>query len=168
MAIKVFISHKKCDSAIAEQIAKELESKKIDVYLDTLDNTTTSCRGSKELTEYLKSKISDSSDILVVMSDATKKSWWVPFEIGIASDQNKPIVTYLQNEVDLPEYLDYWPRLRFLSDINIYRAQINYRNRKTMITESRNFSDKRSSISNTQGSIDEFYKDLKNALNTNH
>ena len=165
MKIKVFISHKECDTNIAEQIAEELKQREVEAYLDTLDRAIDCNKGSEKLTNYLKLKISECSDILVVMSDQTRKSWWVPFEIGIAADQDKPIVTYLQNNVVLPEYLDYWPRLRFLKDIKSYTVQIHARNRKILIEESRNFSDKRSSFSIKNSSyIDDFYTNLKKAL----
>ncbi len=157
--MKIFISHKKCDSKIALQIAKEFQSRNIDIYLDALDETINISQGSKELTNHLKSEIESSSDILVVMSDQTRLSWWVPFEIGMAADQNMPIVTYLHNDVHLPEYLDYWPRLSYLTDIDIYINHIKKRIfRESIKKESVNFSRKNSILDN-------FYADLKENLN---
>lgn len=116
--MKVFISHQKKDSEIASQIYSRLRMYNIEAYLDTFDDSFTT--NSKALTEHLKEIVRCSSDILVVMSENTKTSWWVPFEIGIAANQNLPTVTYLQNYVTLPEYLDYWPRLKSLDDITKY------------------------------------------------
>lgn len=103
--MKVFISHQQNDSEIATQIYNKLRLHNVEAYLDVFDNALVS--NSQALTEHLKSIVRKSSDILVVMSDRTKSSWWVPFEIGIAANQDLPTVTYLQDYVTLPEYLDY-------------------------------------------------------------
>ena len=38
----------------------------------------------------------ESSDLLAVVSDVTEKSWWVPFEIGMAAHVNLPMVSFLK------------------------------------------------------------------------
>ena len=56
------------------------------------------------------------------MSETTKLSWWVPFEIGMSAQIDMPTASFLKSEVDLPSYLSYWPRLRTISDIDKYVA----------------------------------------------
>lgn len=156
--MKVFISHQKKDSEIASQIYSRLRMYNIDAYLDTFDESLTA--NSKALTEHLKEIVRRSSDILVVMSENTKSSWWVPFEIGIAANQDLPTVTYLQNNVTLPEYLDYWPRLKSIEDIAKY---VKIRNER--LEETRKSLD--SSIemfSMRETSTNDFYKRLKAVL----
>ena len=54
------------------------------------------------------------------MSEATKNSWWVPFEIGMAAQGDMPTASYLTSSVKLPDYLEYWPRLKSTSDVATY------------------------------------------------
>ena len=130
----------------------------VDAYLDVFDNALVS--DSKLLTEHLKDLVRNSSDILVVMSESTRMSWLVPFEIGIAANQDLPTVTYLQNYVSLPEYLDYWPRLKSMEDIPKYVKARNERMqevRKTLDSSVEMFSRRLSST-------EQFYNKLKAVL----
>lgn len=116
--IKVFISHKKEDSYVAGKIADELKALNIPYYLDTLDVNVT--KSGKELTDHIKRNLNDCTDIIVVMSEATKHSQWVPFEVGMSAQNDMPTATFLQEMVALPEFLTYWPRLKQPSDIRKY------------------------------------------------
>lgn len=118
--MKVFISHKKEDSGLALAIQSAFSKNGVTSYLDVLDSSITS--GGKELTEHIKSNLNTCSDIIVVMSDATKYSWWVPFEIGMSAQVDMPTASFLKSEVVLPSYLSYWPRLKTISDIDKYVA----------------------------------------------
>lgn len=127
--IKVFISHKKEDSAYALLVKRAFDDLSVESYLDLLDDSVNG--GGKALTDHIKSNLNDCTDIIVVMSEATKRSWWVPFEIGMAAQTNMPTASYLTSSVSLPEYLDYWPRLKSISDIAKYvhvrkRIALNY------------------------------------------
>lgn len=118
--IKVFISHQKEDSCIANRIANELNAMEIPYYLDLLDFTVT--RNGKELTDHIKRNLNNCTDIIVIMSDATRYSQWVPFEVGMSAQNDMPTATFLQENVSLPEFLYYWPRLKQSSDIRKYIA----------------------------------------------
>ena len=107
--MNVFISHQQKDSVLAKIIYNELRRKNVDAYLDVLDNLHE--KNGEYLTNHLKEIMASSSDILVVMTENTKDSWWVPFEIGMAAERNLRTVTFLNSYLMLPEYLDYWPRL---------------------------------------------------------
>ena len=54
------------------------------------------------------------------MSRLTLASQWVPFEVGIAAQRDLPTATFLRSDVPLPEFLEYWPRLKYSSDIKKY------------------------------------------------
>lgn len=130
--MKVFISHKQEDAHIAAEISKELSRLNVGFYLDVLDDIT---ENGKALTEHIKSNLNSCSDIIVVMSYNTYKSQWVPFEVGMAAQQDMPTATYLENNVKLPDFLEYWPRLKNLIDIKKYvetKKQIDdyYNNRR--------------------------------------
>ena len=118
--MKVFISHKKEDSGLALTIQSAFSKNGVTSYLDLLDSSITS--DGKELTEHIKNSLNTCSDIIVVMSDATKHSWWVPFEIGMSAQVDMPTASFLKSEVVLPSYLSYWPRLKTISDIDKYVA----------------------------------------------
>lgn len=116
--MKVFISHKKEDSAIAVNIQKAFLKNGVDSYLDVLDGSIS--RGGKELTDHIKNNLNQCTDIIVVMSSVTKLSWWVPFEIGMSAQIDMPTASFLDSQVELPSYLSYWPRLKTISDIDKY------------------------------------------------
>lgn len=116
--IKIFISHKNEDSLVANSIANELKVMNIPYYLDVLDFKVT--RSGKELTDHIKKNLNDCTDIIVVMSESTKYSQWVPFEVGMSAQNDMPTATFLQGNVKLPDFLEYWPRLKQPSDIKKY------------------------------------------------
>lgn len=116
--MKVFISHQQKDAVAARMVYDVLRKNGVDAYLDLLDSGLMS--NGQRLTEHIMSKISESTDLIAVVSDNTKESWWVPFEIGVATDKPRPIATYICGWVSLPEYLDFWPQLRKPSDIVTY------------------------------------------------
>ena len=122
--MKVFISHKREDSKLALTIQNEFTRYGVSSYLDILDSSITA--GGKELTEHIKESLNSCTDIIVVISEATKNSWWVPFEVGMSAQVDMPTVSFLSSEVALPSYLSYWPRLKTVSDIRKYIAVRRY------------------------------------------
>lgn len=118
--MKVFISHKREDAQMAALIEHQLKANYVETYLDILEPVV--FNDGKALTEHIKSSLNSCTDILVVMSNVTRLSQWVPFEIGMAAQVDLPTVTYLTENVQLPDYLTYWPCLRELADIGKYVA----------------------------------------------
>lgn len=116
--MKFFISHKKEDESTALLIAQELSNLRIPYYLDALDNSI--IRNGKELTDHIKSKLNDCTEMIVIISGLTRFSQWVPFEVGMAAQNDFPTATFLQEDVELPAFLEYWPRLKKTSDIAKY------------------------------------------------
>lgn len=60
------------------------------------------------------------SDIIVVISEKTKKSAWVYFEVGIAAHAQKATSTYMIDGTQLPEFLEYWSTLKNSNDLRAY------------------------------------------------
>lgn len=116
--MKIFISHKQEDSFTANQIANELEICNVDYYLDVLD--TSVILNSRQLTNHIRSSLNECTDIIVVMSSVTSLSQWVPFEVGMAAQVSMPTVTFLKENVSLPEFLADWPCLKKVTDIQKY------------------------------------------------
>jgi hypothetical protein len=44
----------------------------------------------------------------------------VPWEIGVATEKERYLSSYIYGEVDVPEYLGKWPYLRNRNDLDIY------------------------------------------------
>ena len=58
---------------------------------------------------------------MAIVSGVTRLSWWVPFEIGVASHQGNRISSLNYKQlVDLPEYLKIWPVLRTSEHLDRY------------------------------------------------
>lgn len=116
--MKVFISHKNVDSIQALALKRAFEKDGVSAYLDVLDSSIRD--GGKFLTDHIKMQLNQCTDIIVVMSETTKLSWWVPFEIGMSAQIDMPTASFLKENVELPGYLSYWPRLKTLNDIATY------------------------------------------------
>ena len=116
--MKFFISHKKEDTNKAIEIAHALHNFNVDYYLDAFDSTISS--NPKKLTDHIKNEMEKCSDIIVVISEKTKKSAWVYFEVGIAAHAQKATSTYMIDDTQLPEFLEYWPTLKNSNDLRAY------------------------------------------------
>ena len=116
--MKVFISHKKEDEERALTVKSVLDKKGVPSYLDLLDSSVVA--DGKALTDHIKSNLNSCTDVIVVMTESTQTSWWVPFEIGMSAQKDMPTASFLEPNVNLPDYLDYWPRLKNTDDIATY------------------------------------------------
>ena len=158
--MKVFISHKDVDSAQALLLKKEFQSLGVDAYLDVLDSSIKN--GGKSLTEHIKSQLNNCTDIIVLMSESTNESWWVPFEIGMSAQIDMPTATFMKENIVLPSYLSYWPRLRKIEDIAKY-VLVRKKTRQFLKESDKNFIHKDTRIRrNIETPI--FYENLKKEL----
>lgn len=137
--IKVFLSHQKHDAPRAQLIRDRLLAyHQIDSYLDVIDPYLNS--SGDELAAHIRSEIGKCTHLIAVTSFATKISQWVPWEIGIATEKRYPLATYADYTSAIPEFLEAWPYLRSLSDIDKYAeaAKARYRDKQTAksLTES--------------------------------
>lgn len=155
--MKIFISHKQEDNAIAARLDEEFKSYNIDTYLDLIDDTIS--KDGKALTEHIRRSLNSCTDIIVVMSEKTKLSQWVPFEVGMSAQKDMPTVTFMVDDVELPEFLDYWPRLTYFSDVEKYLKA----KRIIQIKEIRNRGDVTLGLIRLP-STEDFYKTLKEML----
>lgn len=108
----VFISHKKEDENAAKYIGDYImEHADVDIYLDLYDaelKEAVSVDNDKKIVESIKRGVSTSTHVLCIISDKTHLSWWVPYEIGVASvsDTKKHIASLKLNNIsDLPSFL---------------------------------------------------------------
>lgn len=156
--MKVFISHQRADADLAGSIAYRLRYvHQIDSYLDVIDPNAN--QAGDELGEYIRYQLSTCTQLMAVVSANTKTSWWVPWEIGVATEKDQPIATYAGDNTSLPEYLRKWPYLRSTPDLDAYAAvsksaASTFNLRKGYINESQA----------RRNSTQEFYKSLRARL----
>ncbi|MEY8237222.1 TIR domain-containing protein [Lachnospiraceae bacterium 66-29] len=81
----------------------------MNIYLDILDcvlQEAVSIENDKKIVESIQKGISCSDALLCIVSDKTKLSWWVPYEIGIAEYSNLHIGSIkLSKTADFPSFL---------------------------------------------------------------
>ncbi|HTT97796.1 MAG TPA: TIR domain-containing protein [Rhizomicrobium sp.] len=137
--MKVFISHKSVDASIAAAIAARLRSAHdIECYLDVVDPNLS--EKGEDLGEYLRSEIGKCSQLIAVVSERTKNSWWVPWEIGIATEKSFPLASFVGDDTAPPKFLAKWPLLKSLADVDKYAAaskaaDTDFRVRKAYLAE---------------------------------
>jgi hypothetical protein len=131
----VFISHKQEDVLAAKKINEFLNARGIKTYLDVLDPAT---RTASDITELVLSRLNVCTHLMAVLSIKSKDSWWIPFEVGAASNAHHRISTYKIEYVTEPEFLTKWPIMstsnhlnRFIDLYNKDSAVINESLRKS-------------------------------------
>lgn len=159
--MKFFISHKQEDEAIALKVQEELKRNEADVYLDVLDDKISG--GGRVLTNHIRKRLGECTDIIVILSEKTKASWWVPFEIGMAAEKDMPTASYLVTGIALPDYLSFWPRLKNGNDISTY---INTRKEITAKIHLEQLLKGREKVmyASNQSETERFYDELKKKL----
>jgi hypothetical protein len=118
MPVKVFISHKQEDAAHAAYVASYLKLHGLDVYLDTIDRQL--IKDGPDLAEYLRKELDKCTQLLAIISRHTTASWWVPWEIGVATEKERFLASYVSDAATIPEYLQKWPYLRTNADLDAY------------------------------------------------
>lgn len=154
----VFLSHKREDKEACRTIASYFKNAGIDYYLDEEDSVLQHASSNKDpikITESIKKGIRESTHMMVVVSDKTYKSQWVPFEVGYGhasildkenlitrEDRIKLSVLTLKDIVEktLPDYLQVGYVIKGTKSLNDYISKITDRLEKSLISESRIFS----------------------------
>ena len=110
----VFISHKKEDEQAAIDIGNFLmEVVGVNIYLDIWDEdlqAATKTENDRLVVDSIKEGLECSTHLLCLISDKTRLSWWVPYEIGIADNKNISIASLkLKSINDIPSFLKIHP-----------------------------------------------------------
>jgi hypothetical protein len=97
----IFISYSHVDAAITEALDSLLDDLKIDYFRDVKN-----IDWGDPITVKVREALDACIAILVVLSPASIKSVWVPFEIGYASALRKTILPFLTHpSLEVPHYL---------------------------------------------------------------
>jgi len=116
----IFISHRKSDEQKAKQMADYLRLKDVSLYLDVLDPAA---RTASDITKHIMSNLNRCTHVIVIFSNNTAGSMWVPFELGAAYKDGKGIGTYLLDLLSTPEYLDTFPKMKTTLDLDKFVAE---------------------------------------------
>lgn len=155
--MKVFISHQKADTNIALHISKRLASvHNIESYVDVID---TSINNGEDLALHIQVQMDKCTQLIAVVSEVTQKSWWVPWEIGVASEKDFPLATYSSGRLLPPEYLRRWPYLMSDEDVDSYAIASKSANR-SFITRRNASGEQIARLRSTR----EFYSVLRRSL----
>ncbi|MCL2129370.1 MAG: toll/interleukin-1 receptor domain-containing protein [Treponema sp.] len=128
--MNVFISHKSNDIDVAEKHAKDLRNLGFNIYFDKYDPNINS---SKDKAKYIQNKIQESTDLLVIITENTKYSWWVPFEIGVSTVLDVRIASIVyENSPSLPSFIKKWPIIDTEKKYNIYLNELQRSNRQLL------------------------------------
>jgi hypothetical protein len=128
---RVFISHKQEDLPAAAYFAARLKAHNVASYLDVLDPQL--AKSGDDLGEYFRQAIGACTHLVAVLSPLTQSSWWVPFEIGIATEKSYPLASYARLAATVPDYLKKWPYLRTDNDIDAFALQISQSETSTQV-----------------------------------
>ena len=154
----VFISYRHTDRPKAMEINDRLSQAGIKTYLDVLDPES---QTTDDITGVITRNITECSHLLAVVSDKTAHSWWVPFEIGEATISDRRICSFKTGVGELPEYLDKWPKLARITDLDFFIDA--YRNEQTLkrVMTLDSISSNESIRTNNRTSADRFHTELK-------
>lgn len=143
----VFISHKYEDLCAAREAANYITDYGIDVYLDDRDfklqKAVNAC-DSAEIVSCIEAGLNRSSHILVLVTENTRISWWVPYETGYAKRGSKGIASLLLKKADnFPDYLKIETTLNGFGDLTKFLENLP---ELKPVTESAAFDFERSRI----------------------
>jgi len=121
--VRIFISHQQADIATARELEASLKGLGHSCYLDVIDphlNQT-----GDDLAEHIRNELGSCDCLLAVVSVSTYRSAWVPWEIGVATEKNYPLGTYLTDTSEPLEFMKKWPVLRSLSHLREFARSLN-------------------------------------------
>ena len=83
---RVFLSHSHLDDALVAKVINFFQAYKAAVYVDWMDDGLPS-ETNRETAEILKAKIANSPRFIVLATDNSLKSRWMPWELGFADSK---------------------------------------------------------------------------------
>jgi hypothetical protein len=105
----VFISYSRRDKDGARIVAAMIKDLGIDIYFDENDKAlqlADEMGNHEKVVECIENGIAHSTVLLGIITENTKDSWWVPYEIGSANGRGKLHAHLITKEVErLPSYI---------------------------------------------------------------
>jgi len=138
----IFLSHATKDKDAVREIGEYIMKAGVDIYLDEKDSNLLAAirlaNNHDAVTACIENGLSRSTDILVIVSQDTRYSWWVPFEIGYGKKSEVEIATLLLEDVgsDIPSYLKI---TKLIGDIRGLNNYLDTLEKSTMYSEAFNY-----------------------------
>lgn len=118
----IFLSHASKDKIAVKRIGEYIKRAGIDIYLDEndADLQRASLLGDHDaVTSCIEKGIHNSTDIFCIVSEDTKGSWWVPYEVGYGKKAEVDLYTFLLKDVShIPSYLEICNTIKDIYDLN--------------------------------------------------
>lgn len=154
----VFISHRTADDRIAREVYERLtKTHGITCYLDDLDKQT----ATQHITALIVSRLRQCTNLLAIVTENTRGSWWVPFEVGVAREAPRVITSFTSlAQQQLPEFLTEWPVLRGESAVDTFAD--HYRRGVPQIKRAADLG--KFAFSDTVSAVESFHRQLKQSL----
>lgn len=137
----VFLSHNSLDKPTARAIYDILKSKGISVYLDERDpnlQVAVSTNDHNGIVQSIESGIAECSNVLVLISPNSQKSWWVPYEIGYGRSLNKDLAYMAIKDVNhIPSFLQISKRILDKIDLQHWINKILFDKENLFIKEAK-------------------------------
>jgi hypothetical protein len=122
----VFLSHKGEDKPAVRDIGEYLKNAGINIYLDVDDPGLQQAvaRGDDvAITKFIDLGITNSTHLLAIVSEKTKTSWWVSYEVGFGKRNGNGLATLkLKDVTDLPSFLKITTVVDGINGLNGYLA----------------------------------------------
>ena len=106
--IDVFVSHQSGDKEPAAKVAAAVQGNGLSVWFDLVDPNISG--DGPDLADYIEGVLTNSKALLAVVTTNTQRSWWVPFEIGIAFELSKYLASFGDKRLN-PSFLAKWPNV---------------------------------------------------------
>ncbi|HEV2706255.1 MAG TPA: toll/interleukin-1 receptor domain-containing protein [Pyrinomonadaceae bacterium] len=116
--MRLFLSYSSRDSAFADSLSKKLRERGVDTWTNQEERMW-----GTNLFDLTGEALNKASAVAFLMSEHSRNSQWVAFEVGAASAQGKPIFPILlsHNESIIPPHLKH---LNFLNAKNLSLEQL--------------------------------------------
>jgi len=116
--MKVFISYSSVDEPLAKEIEGTLEATGISAFRDKKD-----IDWGDDVLERVAKGLTDCSAVVVIVSPASLKSQWVPFEVGHAMALGKKVLPFLAHpSIDVPDFLRKLNHKQRVEEVRAYFA----------------------------------------------
>ena len=122
--VTIFLSHISIDKDVAIKIGQYIMDAGFDIYLDINDQKLQQAvkeNNAAVITQCIEQGISKSTHIMCLISEKTKESWWVPYELGFGKKSGKIISSLCHRDVTyIPPYLRIATVLEGIESLNKY------------------------------------------------
>jgi hypothetical protein len=125
----IFLSHIRCDKRHVKEFGEYIKNAGINIYLDVEDKelqAAVDASDDNKITHFIEAGIRRSTDLMIFLSEATRISWWVPFEIGFGKAELKRLSCVRLRDVKIDDlsYLTIIRCLRTPKEMDIYLDEI--------------------------------------------